>query len=187
MDSQVLMCGIWVLLVTALLCGLGWLMEFSRRRAADNRLWLVNQDHRDLRNSYDRDIKAWMELQGAHKATLSRLERAERWLEEDGLPSARFLLDIDAELLRARAKFPRNRFQVTALMEEVGELGNALLEHAYGKGSVENVRKEAVQVAAMACRVAEEGSEEFGEYCEYLELQKRKPEEVARLASESVR
>lgn len=60
-----------------------------------------------------------------------------------------FLVAVRAELARARAKFPSAEISAVALMEEVGELARALLEE-----SRERVTEEAVQVAAMACRVA---------------------------------
>jgi NTP pyrophosphatase (non-canonical NTP hydrolase) len=68
---------------------------------------------------------------------------------------------ISAELQFARAKFPGSNLNFPALVEEVGELANALLDHAYGKATSENVFAEAIQVACMAIRVAEEGSAEF--------------------------
>jgi len=68
---------------------------------------------------------------------------------------------VSAELAYAREKFPGNEDQFAALIEEVGELANALIEHKRGKGNGANVFAEAIQVAAMAIRVAEEGSKEF--------------------------
>lgn len=78
--------------------------------------------------------------------------------------------DIEAELERARAKFPGTWQVMNALTEEVGELANALLEQDYQKGygsaAVLNdaVRKEAIQVAAMAIRLLEEGDTTFPLY-----------------------
>lgn len=63
-----------------------------------------------------------------------------------------FLAEVRAEIARARAKFPGNSLQMVALTEEVGELAKALLDEPD-----ENVRREAVQVAAMAARVALDG------------------------------
>ena len=40
-------------------------------------------------------------------------------------PQAITLIDVAAEVTRARAKFPSSRFLLTALMEEVGELAKA--------------------------------------------------------------
>jgi NTP pyrophosphatase (non-canonical NTP hydrolase) len=49
-----------------------------------------------------------------------------------------------------------------ALVEEVGELAKALMEHDRGLGtSTQQVLREAVQVACMAIRVATEGDSNF--------------------------
>ncbi len=70
--------------------------------------------------------------------------------------------DALAEALGAAGKFPANLHMHAALAEEVGELANALLEHHRGNGvSVADVYAEAMQVAAMALRIAVEGSAEF--------------------------
>lgn len=69
----------------------------------------------------------------------------------------KFLSDVLAEVGRARAKFPGNKFQLAALHEESGELAMAMLDHEYGKAQPIEVYEEAVQVAAMALRVAIEG------------------------------
>jgi NTP pyrophosphatase (non-canonical NTP hydrolase) len=68
---------------------------------------------------------------------------------------------VEAELSSARGKFPMNEMQLAALVEEVGELAQALIDHSRGKTTAEHVYAEAVQVAAMAQRIAEEGSGEF--------------------------
>jgi hypothetical protein len=73
-----------------------------------------------------------------------------------------FLEALVGELERARAKWPGNRVQMTALTEEVGELAKALLHLDYEGGTAPDVWKEAVQVAAMAVRVATEGDSSFG-------------------------
>ena len=62
------------------------------------------------------------------------------------------------EVESARVKFPSNDRLLGALMEEVGELAKALIEHGSG---VERVAEEAVQVAAMACRLATEGDPDY--------------------------
>lgn len=69
------------------------------------------------------------------------------------------LEEISAELTKARAKFPTQDVWVTlaALGEEVGELNQAILQHHFepAKGKTkQDIRKEAVQVAVMAMRVA---------------------------------
>jgi len=63
-----------------------------------------------------------------------------------------FLAEVRAEIARARSKFPNNDLTTIALTEEVGELAKALLDE-----SADRVRSEAVQVAAMAARVAIDG------------------------------
>ena len=69
--------------------------------------------------------------------------------------------DIMNELARARKKFPGNKHQNTALAEEVGELSKALLELETDEATHQDVYDEAVQVAAMAIRVATEGDSDF--------------------------
>lgn len=68
--------------------------------------------------------------------------------------------DVEHELGRARDKFPNPEHMMNALTEEVGELAKALLQINYepAKGKThEDVYEEAIQVAAMAIRVASEG------------------------------
>jgi len=43
---------------------------------------------------------------------------------------------------------------VTYLTEEVGELAKAISENEYREGTKEEITKEAVQVAALACKIA---------------------------------
>lgn len=64
----------------------------------------------------------------------------------------------------ASIKFPANRHMHAALAEEVGELAEALLEHDRGNKPPQEVYNEAMQVAAMALRIAIEGSQEFKKY-----------------------
>lgn len=97
-----------------------------------------------------------------------------------------FVKAVEAEILRARTKFPDSTCSLAALMEEVGELANALLEEQFAikrhmevlplLGNInesggaayqvhrdiahqfrERVFMEAVQVAVMAQRVAIDG------------------------------
>jgi hypothetical protein len=56
-------------------------------------------------------------------------------------PSQTTMGDLAEEIVRAREKFPRNGHMLAALMEEVGE--------------------EAIQVACVALRIAEEGDADF--------------------------
>ena len=64
---------------------------------------------------------------------------------------------VQAEVARARAKFPANRFLLAALLEEAGELAQAMLQ----KKSRAEIVKEAIQVACVAIRIAEEGDGTF--------------------------
>lgn len=73
----------------------------------------------------------------------------------------KFLEDVQSEVNRARAKFPGTKHVLPALMEEVGELAQAFLDHSYGKDTPEHIYQEAVQAAAMAMRCAEEGDTTF--------------------------
>lgn len=72
-------------------------------------------------------------------------------------PTGQSLTCIDDEVFRARTKFPGNRFLLAALMEEVGELAQAMLQ----KKPSEEIEKEAIQVACMAIRILEEGDGTF--------------------------
>ncbi len=67
------------------------------------------------------------------------------------------LADVADEVVRARRKFPGNRFLLAALTEEVGELAKALLQAK----SHEEVQIEARQVAAVAIRIIEEEDATF--------------------------
>jgi len=69
-------------------------------------------------------------------------------------------LAISSEVDIARSKFPSTNHLLAALMEEVGELSKALLEGE----PPEHVLHEAIQVATVAVRIAEEGSLGFSYY-----------------------
>ena len=71
----------------------------------------------------------------------------------------RFLDEVVDEVDRARAKFFSSDGCMTALTEEVGELAKAMLDESQSR-----IREEAVQVAAMALRVAIEGDATLSEY-----------------------
>ena len=74
--------------------------------------------------------------------------------ERDG----QFCDAIIMELRRARKKFPSSQFMLGAVMGEVGELANALLEYKFSTyNSWSMIYKEAVQVAVCAARLAIEG------------------------------
>lgn len=61
--------------------------------------------------------------------------------------------ELQAELDRARAKFPNGYNLNAALMEEVGELASAQMQQLGWMA----IRKEAIQVMAVAVRIMEEG------------------------------
>lgn len=62
-------------------------------------------------------------------------------------------LEVLNEINRARAKFPTNEHLMIALVEEVGELAQALLQQKPDR----EIYAEAIQVACVAMRIAEEG------------------------------
>lgn len=64
---------------------------------------------------------------------------------------------IDDEVVAARIKFPENTHKLAALVEEVGELAQAMLKGE----SIDRIIDEAKQVAAMAIRIIEEGDSDF--------------------------
>lgn len=73
--------------------------------------------------------------------------------------------EIETELEQARAKFPMPNPTFVALVEEVGELAQALLKCKVGDRDLSlNVRNEAIQVATMAIRVIEEGDRDYPAY-----------------------
>lgn len=75
-----------------------------------------------------------------------------------------FQCDLEGEVSRARSKFPETAMMFAALVEEVGELAQALLHARLGKGTSAEVYAEAVQVACMAMRVATEGDADYPQY-----------------------
>lgn len=74
---------------------------------------------------------------------------------------ANIFKDIGAEVAAARSKYPSNQFMIAALMEEVGEASQAMIDHSFGKDSKSHIYLELVQVAAVAIRLMLEGSQEF--------------------------
>jgi hypothetical protein len=72
-------------------------------------------------------------------------------------PSSITMGDLAEEVCRAREKFPKNGHMLAALAEEIGELAKALLE---GEPN-EAIRMEALQVACVAIRIAEEGDDDY--------------------------
>ena len=66
---------------------------------------------------------------------------------------------IDAELKRAKEKhpeFPADIFRQLAIMqEEAGEVTKAVLHYHYEGGSLDHIREELIQTAAMCMRMLE--------------------------------
>lgn len=77
-------------------------------------------------------------------------------------PRGKFLLEVAKENERAREKHPLGENLDTALMEEVGELAEALLKIRESGWSPQEAYKEAVQVASTAMRIAVEGCPHHG-------------------------
>lgn len=61
---------------------------------------------------------------------------------------------VDDEVVRSRTKFPGNGRMLWALSEEVGEVARAFIDHGPNSDSA---KTEAIQVAATALRIYEEG------------------------------
>jgi len=83
---------------------------------------------------------------------LAAIESSTLPMQDNRDPVDVFLYEVRAELIRARTKFPGDRVMTVALAEEFGELCKAVLDE-----SSDCVRKEAVQTAVMAARVALDG------------------------------
>ena len=71
-------------------------------------------------------------------------------IEEDEI--RHFLESVFTEVMRARKLFPSSEGLMVALSEEAGEVAKAMMQEPW-----EHVYIEAVQCAAMACRLAIEG------------------------------
>ena len=80
-------------------------------------------------------------------------------------PVVDFMMDVAAEIERVASLFPGPNPNLAALTEEVGEVARALLEArarsfelgGLDRGDWDDIRTEAVQVAAMAFRIVFEG------------------------------
>lgn len=70
------------------------------------------------------------------------------------IPTNKSLSLVSKEIERARRKFPNPAGLMVALMEEVGELAQAMLQHG---SESERAKDEAIQVACVAIRILEEG------------------------------
>lgn len=109
--------------------------------------------------------------------TRMKNERGDRWgirasyynvvaNQESKPPTFNIEMEIRDEVERARTKFPGNRYLLAALMEEVGELSQAMLQ----KKSVTEIVREAIQVACVAIRIAEEGDATFDDIADHEAL-----------------
>lgn len=107
--------------------------------------------------------KALREVRAAIDAVLNPPARTYTQAEVDSILKAafplsadraadQFLAEVRAELTRARALFPGDRIMGLAMVEEAGELVKAMLDEPAAA-----VRKEAVQTAVMAARIALDG------------------------------
>lgn len=67
------------------------------------------------------------------------------------------LANLQAEVQRARVKFPSSSRMLAAATEELGEVARALLQ----RQGAERVRAEALQLAVTALRLYEEGDPSF--------------------------
>lgn len=67
--------------------------------------------------------------------------------------------DVDHELCRAKKlhqNYPTDMFQQLAIMqEEAGEVTKAVLDYSDGKDTIEHIREELIQTAAMCLRMLE--------------------------------
>jgi len=74
---------------------------------------------------------------------------------------------IDAELTKAKQKhsdYPDDMFrQVAIINEESGEATKAVLHYHYENGSIEDIKKELIQTAAMCMRMLEKLTDKFRE------------------------
>ena len=88
-------------------------------------------------------------------------ERVYQTVTEDSVET--FLDNVRQEVFRAVKNFPQPNPTIAALTEEVGELARAGLDIRQGKSNDWwKVYDEAVQVAAMAVRMALEGDPTIG-------------------------
>lgn len=88
---------------------------------------------------------------------LDRATYGRPWAQQKATPrgatlDSETMARICAEVRRGRGKFPGGRFLLAGLVEEVGELVCAILA-----GNPKAIRDEAMQVAGVASRIAEEG------------------------------
>lgn len=72
-------------------------------------------------------------------------------------PNPSTVEDLAEEIVRARKKFPSNRFLLAACAEELGELAEAFADKDQA-----GIAKESRQTACVAMRINEEGDSAFG-------------------------
>lgn len=75
---------------------------------------------------------------------------------------ADLLIEVAAEVERARKLFPDPTLLTMALAEEAGEVTKAVLDMRQGKATRHDLRKEIRQTMAMCIRLAEEGDPAAG-------------------------
>jgi NTP pyrophosphatase (non-canonical NTP hydrolase) len=83
------------------------------------------------------------------------MSEATMWMPSP--PEQITLAAVTSEVIRARLKFPSNKHLLTALVEEVGELAQAMLQDK----PRDEIQREAIQVACVAMRIVEEGDSAF--------------------------
>ena len=72
---------------------------------------------------------------------------------------------IDTEIAAARKKFPAGDLLHAAMVEELGEATQALLDQHHGKPvASRDIYYELIQTAAMVVRLAQEGDPQFPAY-----------------------
>jgi hypothetical protein len=67
------------------------------------------------------------------------------------------MIEVKAEMDRARGLHPDPALLLSAFSEEAGEVVKVVLDHLAKKGPLSDVRKELIQTAAMVGRLLEEG------------------------------
>jgi hypothetical protein len=75
------------------------------------------------------------------------------------LPSEKLIEDLTEEIVKSRFGLPSRRHLLASLSERVGELAKAMLDAE----EPDRVRSEALQVACVALRIAEEGDADYPE------------------------
>jgi len=125
------------------------LFNLDRHVLEDGGVIELGEDGNDDWDQINTNAARWvLHLDDARLAALWALIEARQSRNAVG----KFLADVAAEIERARSKFPGDNLTMIALMEEVGEVAKAALDE-----SPEALRKEAVQVACMAARMALDG------------------------------